>query len=471
MTRALTWCDRRSIAVLAVILLGSVCALIAAPSSLGQAAPSTDGSHVLFVEPEHSEGFAGWRGAATTVRVVPTVPGTAYFQWDTPVGPWQPVEGPIMVPEGRHTLLTRVVAPDGMPGPVTGTDFRVDYDAVTVPLDVRTVSNPPDEASGTVEVSAYVLPQVGSDMIRYGGRDRYEAGANISRGNFPSSDDVILATGWTYADALSASGLAGCMECPILLTQRRSLPAATKNEILRLGASKVTIVGGPYSVGENIENYLRDDMGLEVERIGGPDRYYVASAIADRVVAYGHAGGRVYIARGNEFADALSLGPLANAGRAPLLLTLPNRLPPSTKATLDKHGFSSGVAAGGVVSISPGVYSQIDARVADLIRIDGPDRYYVSARVARYAVGQGIATYRVVGVATGQKFPDALCGGAAIGFQRGVIVLVLKDRIPPPVDSVLLEAVPTNLQVQVLGGPASVSNDVWDELADIFMRP
>ena len=47
-----------------------------------------------------------------------------------------------------------------------------------------------------------------------------------------------------FADALSATGLAGALDCPILLTGRDSLPDATAGALSRLGVTRVVVVGG-----------------------------------------------------------------------------------------------------------------------------------------------------------------------------------------------------------------------------------
>ena len=152
MVSALTWNHRRGLAVCLAMLLGLTCALSLPRPATGQTYSAEESGHVVLVDPEHSQGLAGWRLAATTVRVVPTEPGVLYYQWDTPVGPWQPVDGEIMVPEGRHTLLTRAVDVDGNPGPVRGTDFRIDFDAMPVPQDTRSASGV--SATGIVAATA-----------------------------------------------------------------------------------------------------------------------------------------------------------------------------------------------------------------------------------------------------------------------------------------------------------------------------
>ena len=60
---------------------------------------------------------------------------------------------------------------------------------------------------------------------------------------------VILTTGYEFADALSAGPLSGYYDkAPILLSHANVLDETVKQEIIRLGATKVVMIGGkqPY---------------------------------------------------------------------------------------------------------------------------------------------------------------------------------------------------------------------------------
>src|SRR5579862_3910184 len=55
-------------------------------------------------------------------------------------------------------------------------------------------------------------------LTRISGADRYGTSAQVATTAFTAAPTVILATGATYPDALSASFLAGSLHAPILLT-------------------------------------------------------------------------------------------------------------------------------------------------------------------------------------------------------------------------------------------------------------
>ncbi len=321
------------------------------------------------------------------------------------------------------------------------------------------------EATRTLEYTGDV------QVVRRGGRDRYAVAVDASRSNFASSEHVILATGWTYADALSASGLAGCLEAPILVTLQDRLPANVEAEIKRLGADKVTIVGGPYSVQPQIETRLRDVLGLDVERIGGSDRYAVSYAIAERVRAFGSDEGRVFIASGEVGADALSLSPVVYSAKAPLVLTRRNVVPEATKRALRSGTTSVAVLAGGPVTVTDANLTRMERMTGTPIeRLWGRDRYDTGAAVARYGVASGLSSYGYIGVANGAdvKFADSLCGGPAVGIHGGVMTLTQRDILPASTRGVLTSAKGIAVQVQVFGGPKSVSEGVIDDIRAIF---
>lgn len=428
---------------------------------------SPDATVTAIVDPPVDDGVRGWRGTLTRVQLVPRTAGDIYYCWDQPIGVWKRADGPLVVPEGKHTLHATLVTPDGARGPLLDLPFKVDYDtpvrapATVAPLAATT------SASGSVTVKVTVNPHPGARVIRIGGADRYETSQLISEQNFASASTVIVATGATFADALAASGLSGCLNAPIVLTRPGALPAAASAEIARLGASKAIIVGGTLAVSPAVAGQL-SGLGLEVERIGGPTRYETAALIAERVMQFHQYGWRVFIARGDDFADALSLGPLVYQAKAPLLLVRPTVVPDSTRALLSASAFSSGCIAGGTAAVSPGVESEIRLYVPNMQRLAGATRYSTAVAVASWGVSSGLSSYRYVGVATGRVFADALCGGAGIGSRQGVILLTTPDALSPECEAVLAAQVRTIEEVQVFGGERAVYPVVFDRIKQIL---
>ena len=442
-----------STAILFCVLFGSTAA----------AAPS-DGTGINFaLSPPYGDSYYQWRTQVTYVSLMPQDSGTVMYQWDSNLGPWTKYEAPVLAPEGKHYLHVSLLTQDGVESTRVH-EVKIDYDAPV--RDVSAIGVTPQKIqnrSSGVTVFAEVIPWAGATVQRLGGADRYETSALISGSNFDTADTVIIATGYTFADALSASGLAGCLEAPVLLTRPDGLPSEIRTEITRLRASSAVVVGGQLSVGAEVERQLTG-MGLTVKRIGGVDRYETASLIGQEVLTYGLNWGRVFIARGDGYADALALGPLAFGAQAPLLLVKPYEVPSFTRDLLGSGGFVGGAIAGGEVSIQPGVAAEIVSLVPGMERVAGATRYETAGAVASYGVNSGISDWEYIGIATGAGFPDALCGGAAAGNQGGIILLTPPDALPDPTESRITSNVGIVVGVDLFGGVNTVRDSVWDEI-------
>ncbi len=110
---------------------------------------------------------------------------------------------------------------------------------------------------GTGAISNTVLNQVktvvGSKVpvTRVGGANRYDTAARVSKATVSSAKEVFLANGLSYPDALAGGAVAPYFDGrPLLLTQKDCVPSTTLAEITRLGATKVTALGGTGAVSD-----------------------------------------------------------------------------------------------------------------------------------------------------------------------------------------------------------------------------
>ncbi len=466
------WEAPRSRALAGLITGLAVAFALAATVSARQQAfagdPPSDGPAVTaFVDPAAPDGVRGWRGKLTHVRLVPKAPGTVYYCWDQPIGQWTRASGDLVVPEGKHTLYATLVSDDVDSAPWLSVPFKVEYSTpVRAPSSAMRAAAG-SGGTGTVTITATVNPHPGAIIKRIGGEDRYRTSQLISRENFTTSDTVILATGRNFADALTASGLAGCLNAPVMLVSTSGVQGVI-DEMARLGATKVIIVGGTAAVPGSIVTQV-SGAGFNVRRIGGADRYETASLIGREVLGYGLNGGRVYVARGDDFADALSLGPLAYSNKAPLLLVKPTAVPPSTRSVLSASAFSSGCIAGGTVAVSPQVAAEIGGYVGSVQRLAGETRYSTAVAVASWGVNSGLASYNTIGIATGTVFADALCGGVAIGSRGGVILLTRPNELSGETEAAIGASAHLINEVQVYGGEVAVTAVVMQRIGQILL--
>ncbi|GAA4288107.1 cell wall-binding repeat-containing protein [Georgenia daeguensis] len=113
---------------------------------------------------------------------------------------------------------------------------------------------------GTGVISNSVISQIksivpGATVQRWAGNDRYATTAAISKNTYPQGSDVVyLASGADYPDALAGAPIAALDGGPLLLTRKECVPAATKQEIARLGATDVVVLGGTGVVSNNAAN-------------------------------------------------------------------------------------------------------------------------------------------------------------------------------------------------------------------------
>ena len=114
---------------------------------------------------------------------------------------------------------------------------------------------------------------------------------------------------------MSATGLAGALDAPILLTETNQLSSATKAAIEKLGVTDVYIIGGTGAISEGVEASLKTAVGTSgsVKRIAGYEYYDTSVQCANEIktVLGDSAPSDVIVASGYSFQDALSISSLA----------------------------------------------------------------------------------------------------------------------------------------------------------------
>ncbi|MGG3467847.1 cell wall-binding repeat-containing protein [Neobacillus pocheonensis] len=283
---------------------------------------------------------------------------------------------------------------------------------------------------------------------RLDGADRFAVAVNVSKEGWPNgSNTVILANYLAFADALAASPLAFKENAPILLTGATSLNQNTMDEITRLHAIRVILVGGPGSISDSIIEKLKQ-MGIQtIERIGGADRFEVSFHIAEQLDRKDTA----IMANGLKFPDALAIAPYAAMNGYPILLSQDNSLPAKTQEAIQKLGFSKTIIVGGEGSVSANVASKLP----NPLRIGGADRFEVSSNIVKQL---NMNTSKAF-LATGMTFADALTGSVLAAKQNAPLLLMHPTTVPPSIQELVKSK---NIQdFVILGGQASVPDKVF----------
>lgn len=205
----------------------------------------------------------------------------------------------------------------------------------------------------------------------------------------------------------------------------------------------------------------------KVERVWGENRYGTAQELSEH---FPDGSDTVYIASGEGFPDAMSGSPAAARGltpgvmetpegdAAPVLLTRQGSLTAETVTALNDLAPAKIVVLGGTTTIAQSVEDELNAGWdAEVTRVAGDDRYETAANLAAMFP----ADLPVVYLASGENpaYPDALTGSALAGANDAPVLLTRKGSIPAATAAALAELNPQT--VVVLGGPASVSDEVY----------
>ncbi len=292
---------------------------------------------------------------------------------------------------------------------------------------------------------------------RIAGSDRFATAAELARTSVPAGvDTVYVAQGYDFADALSATAVAGSTGTGILLVQPNQIPSVTARELTRISPRRIVVLGGTGAISTEVQRQL-GAYAPQVDRVGGSNRYET-SALVSRHFAPGVP--RAYVATGQTFADALSAGALAADRNSPLLLVEQDRTPDAVKAELTRVRPAGVVVVGGPSAVSDAVVQELAGYAVgdgkDIVRIGGLDRYQVSAHVARQFSDPQISY-----LATGEDFADAVTGGAVAGRRGGPVVLSRSTVLPDTVREQLTTL--REARGVVLGGTRSLTPIVRDQ--------
>lgn len=324
--------------------------------------------------------------------------------------------------EYNDTAKTPKVTVSGL---TEGKEYFVSYsDNVEVGTATVTIKGK-NTYKGTITLQFEILEELtGSDAVfattnelRVAGTNRYETAFNIADTikkykGVSKFDNIIVASGDTYADALAASYLAEKKDAPILQVNKVSAnETSVRNYIaenLKSGGT-VYIVGGTGVITESFENSLSS---YNVTRLWGANRYETNLAILE---AAGSMNKGIIVSTGTDYPDSIS----AAATGMPILL-VGNSL---TEEQIETLSSVSGTVyiAGGTGVISSDVEAQIREIKSSVTRLAGANRYETSYIIAnKFFLGTRTAAI----VAYGGNFPDGLVAGALGQVMDSPVLLV-----------------------------------------------
>lgn len=300
-------------------------------------------------------------------------------------------------------------------------------DQVTSP-NVETVSSDtnnseiivsPDVLDPKLDPGSSLATFLSSDQVtmRISGPGRVETSIEISKFENTKSKTVILADARNYPDALAASNLTNGRYSVILV--QNQLTQAIINEITRLEAQDLIILGGTNSISEDIEKGLANIAGIKnISRIAGETRYDTCQKIFSQAKKKS-----LVLASGEIFPDALATSSILD--QAGLLLTKSRQLPSEAQAAIKDLNHDNFLIVGGENSVQESLATSISNQYqyASHTRISGNNRYETSAKI-----GERLVSSTVI-LASGENFPDALAASTLAQKIDSPILLVSKDKI------------------------------------------
>ena len=292
-------------------------------------------------------------------------------------------------------------------------------------------------------------------LRRLSGATRYDTMERIvGAGGWRSGGTVIVASGGNYPDALAASGLAGVLDAPIVLTDGNTLSVQASARLTSLAPSRIIVAGGRAAVSDGVVAALRG-ICPDVERVAGETRVDTSLELYRKGSGWGSTA---ILATSGNFADALSVSSYAYAAKAPVFLVDPGTgLTRAQKAALGTFGQVL------VVGGENAVPSRHVAGLPGVTRLSGATRYETSERIAEWTTGHGLGMDGVV-YATGANVPDALAAGPLAG-RAGAVTLLVADAHSPAV-SFSADYRGKVDRAYVVGGENAVSRATADAIAD-----
>ncbi|WP_092923886.1 cell wall-binding repeat-containing protein [Romboutsia hominis] len=301
-----------------------------------------------------------------------------------------------------------------------------------------------------INVRNYIIGTKDTVVDVTAGLDRYQTSVELSKQGWKNetAENVVLVSGANdkLVDGLTATPFAAQKNAPVLLTKKDSVPAEVLDEIERLKAKNVYIVGGESAVSNEVADLLTKKHSLNVKRLAGDSRYETSMAVAEEIKANlpkGETFEEIFVVGGKGEADALSASAIAGSMKTPILLTpasdLDKHVEGFIKANVkdgdNKNDMVDIFVVGGETSVSKKVQSQlvnIPGKEFEVKRLAGEGRQETNAAViSEFAESIKDETGKKSGVVVGKSnnaaLVDSLSAGAYAAKTGSHIVLATNE--------------------------------------------
>lgn len=343
-----------------------------------------------------------------------------------------------------------------------GVDFFVEYEDNVDAGTARAVVYGMGSYTGSLTVSFSIVDSSSKDKVeRLAAASASGTAAVIAQKAFPEGSEwVVIARDDNFADAMSATGLAGALGAPIVLTDRNGLSEEAAAAIDALGATKAYVVGGTGAMPYDFVGELVNNRGFSfADRVYGTASWDTSVECAKLIERYGGSTSDVIVAMSSNFQDALSMSAFAYKYKVPIYLESDDSNPSLPVAAIARIAKADGtiyVPGGpGAVPFSS-VEDVFEGR--DIVRLYGNSGYDTSNAIAHYLVSNGLLSASSVVLASGALATggsDALAGSALAGLSGCPILLTNPNPSVGDVDSTVLRGADSNGDAAFLSQYAS----------------
>ncbi|MSB17553.1 cell wall-binding repeat-containing protein [Finegoldia magna] len=287
-------------------------------------------------------------------------------------------------------------------------------------------------------VAAMIVPAGVSNadkqqVTRISGKDRIATSVEISKSAYTTSENVVLASGFNFADALSAGQLASALDAPLLLSSQDKLDSQTKNEIERLKAKKVFVVGGDNAISKTgIDTTLKSEK-IDVTRLEGQDRYSTSQKVMEKTKEIINPE-YLLIASGKNFPDALAATGFFVNHKSVMVLSDGVTYPQSN-----------------LKEIAIGGKNQLPLKGFKGRRVSGKDRYETALEIAKLSFDKNNNAI----LASGEVFADSLSAVSLTKKHNAPIILTQSNNLTENAKKYL-----NGKNVIIVGGEKTVVKDI-----------
>lgn len=251
------------------------------------------------------------------------------------------------------------------------------------------------------------------------GTDRYDTAFRVAQSvkkvyNVSKLNNIIIANGLNFPDALSGTYLAAKTKAPIIFTDNTTANLKKIKEFMKSNCTsncKVYLLGGDAVVKATVEKGLQSEK-YTVKRLSGQTRYDTNLDVLKSTAASTES--EFFICCGDNFPDALAV----SAVKKPIMIVGKNGLTTNQVNYLKGLKNKKFTIVGGTGAVPEKIAAQLK-KYGSVNRLYGVNRYETSNKVnEKYLSKASTAVY-----VNGTSFADALSGATLAISANGAIVL------------------------------------------------